>query len=86
MHSTFVGLAWLVIPHEGLGFYSTNFTFNSWRIFLALCVLPAFTSAIMFAVMPESPKYLMMVSTTERRESKVLDDVKYYREERVQST
>ncbi|KAK6178546.1 hypothetical protein SNE40_013313 [Patella caerulea] len=53
------GLAWLVIPHEGLGYFSPTFRYNSWRIFIALCTIPSLSSAAMFVLMPESPKFLL---------------------------
>ncbi|XP_055955615.1 synaptic vesicle glycoprotein 2C isoform X2 [Patella vulgata] len=53
------GLAWLVIPHEGLGYFSPTFKYNSWRIFIALCTIPSLSSAAMFVLMPESPKFLL---------------------------
>ncbi|PVD36562.1 hypothetical protein C0Q70_03547 [Pomacea canaliculata] len=66
------GLAWLVIPHSGLGYFSTNFTFNSWRIFIALCTIPSLSSAILFLFMPESPKFLLQAG----KEEKALDVLK----------
>lgn len=48
------GLAWLVIPSAGVG------TFQSWRLFVALCSAPSLSSALLFwLLMPESPKFLM---------------------------
>ncbi|BFZ14245.1 hypothetical protein BsWGS_17284 [Bradybaena similaris] len=55
------GLAWIVIPREYLSFESGDFTFHSWRVFVALCTIPSITSAAMFVLMPESPKYLLQV-------------------------
>ena len=62
LFSSILALAWLVIPHIDLGYFSPDFTYNSWRIFIALCIIPSFTSTFIFAIMPESPKYLMEVS------------------------
>jgi VNT family MFS transporter (synaptic vesicle glycoprotein 2) len=56
------GLAWAVIPHPELGYFSEKFTYNSWRIFVAICTIPSLTSAAMFAFMPESPKFFLTVS------------------------
>uniref|UniRef100_A0A0B6ZYS5 Major facilitator superfamily (MFS) profile domain-containing protein n=1 Tax=Arion vulgaris TaxID=1028688 RepID=A0A0B6ZYS5_9EUPU len=55
------GLAWIVIPREYLSFVSGDFTFHSWRVFVALCTVPSLTSAAMFVLMPESPKYLLQM-------------------------
>ncbi|KAI0209926.1 Synaptic vesicle glycoprotein 2C [Lamellibrachia satsuma] len=60
------GLAWLVIPHSNLGVFEPNFVYNSWRIYLALCTLPSLTSALMFVLMPESPKFLMQKGEEQR--------------------
>ncbi|XP_074643760.1 synaptic vesicle glycoprotein 2C-like isoform X2 [Tubulanus polymorphus] len=54
------GLAWAIIPHTTIGYFSSTFTYNSWRIFVAVCSLPSLSSAILFACMPESPKFLLM--------------------------
>lgn len=53
------GIAWLVIPLGYLGSLSDSFVYHSWRLYLALCTLPAVSSGFGFACMPESPKYLM---------------------------
>lgn len=54
------GLAWAVIPWETLVVTSTNgFKYNSWRIFVALCGIPALIVTIGLAFLPESPKYLL---------------------------
>ncbi|XP_071487151.1 synaptic vesicle glycoprotein 2C-like [Diadema antillarum] len=53
-------LAWAVIPRQHLGFHSPEgFSYESWRIFIALCCIPAASSVLTFLVMPESPKYLL---------------------------
>ena len=56
------GLAWIIIPHEDLGYFSDSFTYDSWRIFVAVCTIPSLTSAMMFFFMPESPKFFLTVS------------------------
>ncbi|XP_002734267.1 synaptic vesicle glycoprotein 2B-like [Saccoglossus kowalevskii] len=53
------GLAWIIIPRTHLGYFSEHFTFNSWRIFVVVCTLPSFTSSLSFAILPESPKFLL---------------------------
>lgn len=53
-----IGLAWLIIPKE-MGFTSTWFTYNSWRIFLLICAVPSFVVTGLLLVLPESPKYLL---------------------------
>ncbi|XP_048769762.1 synaptic vesicle glycoprotein 2C-like [Ostrea edulis] len=54
------GLAWSVIPRD-IGYFSPNFKYNSWRIFVALCTIPSLSSAVFFVFMPESPKFLLSV-------------------------
>ncbi|KAL4232718.1 hypothetical protein ACF0H5_007406 [Mactra antiquata] len=53
------GLAWIIIPHPDLGYFSSSFTYNSWRIFIAVCTFPGLSSAFMFIFMPESPKFFL---------------------------
>lgn len=52
------GLAWLIIP-TGIGYTSTSFIYNSWRIFLLICALPSFAVAVLLFFLPESPKFLL---------------------------
>ena len=54
-------LAWAMIPHE-YGVELHGFNYTSWRIYLAMCVLPSLTSILLFVLFPESPKFLMDVS------------------------
>ncbi|KAK3780376.1 hypothetical protein RRG08_061997 [Elysia crispata] len=58
-------LAWLVIPREYLSFTQGDFEFHSWRVFVALCTIPSLTSAAMFVLMPESPKFLLRAGKEE---------------------
>ncbi|CAH1790251.1 unnamed protein product [Owenia fusiformis] len=53
-------IAWAVIPHPNLGYFSSTFTFNSWRIFVVLATFPALTASLLYIFMPESPKFLLM--------------------------
>ncbi|XP_073832649.1 synaptic vesicle glycoprotein 2B [Musca autumnalis] len=52
------GLAWLIIP-TNIGFVTSLFTYNSWRIFLMVCSLPSFVVAFLLFYLPESPKFLL---------------------------
>ena len=54
-------LAWILIPHD-YKVVLPGFMYNSWRVYLAVCVLPSLTSVLLFVLMPESPKFLMDVS------------------------
>jgi len=51
-------LAWMVIPRD-IGVTEGPFLFNSWRIFVLLCAVPAFAVSLMLMGLPESPKYLL---------------------------
>ncbi|XP_066270386.1 synaptic vesicle glycoprotein 2C-like isoform X1 [Branchiostoma lanceolatum] len=53
------GLAWLVIPRTYLQFSMGAMTYDSWRVFVALCTIPSLTAALLLTCMPESPKFLM---------------------------
>ncbi|XP_045608814.2 synaptic vesicle glycoprotein 2B isoform X1 [Procambarus clarkii] len=48
-----------IIPYD-IGFVSPSFSYNSWRIFLTVCALPAFITAILMLWLPESPMYLLL--------------------------
>ncbi|KAK6644021.1 hypothetical protein RUM43_000286 [Polyplax serrata] len=52
-------LAWLVIPSR-IGYYSSEFLYNSWRIFLLICAAPSLLVGIFLIFFPESPKFLLM--------------------------
>lgn len=58
-----LGMAWLVIPQPWY-FTITNlsgdqFTYKSWRIFVALCAVPSILSAASLCCLPESPRFLI---------------------------
>ena len=52
-------LAWIIIPLE-IHLGSPTFVYSSWRLYLALCVVPSLTSVLLFILMPESPKYFLL--------------------------
>ena len=58
---TVAGIAWGTIPFEKLSLTSdsSSFKFNSWRIFVAICGIPALLVVIALLSLPESPKYLL---------------------------
>lgn len=56
------GLAWVVIVYIKINFHLSDFSYSNWRLYLALCTLPSLTSVLVFLLMPESPKYLLLVS------------------------
>lgn len=62
------GLAWLIIPSD-IGFINHDkdkFSYQSWRVFIAVCIFPAATSAITFIYLPESPKFLLETGQEEK--------------------
>lgn len=55
------GIAWLVIPAD-IGYDTEDpneFEYNSWRIFVLICGLPALLVAFGLCWFPESPKFLL---------------------------
>lgn len=56
---TVAAIAWAVIPNEIGWNPEEGFKYNSWRIFVAICALPAGIVTIALMFMPESPKYLL---------------------------
>ncbi|XP_060077805.1 synaptic vesicle glycoprotein 2C-like [Ylistrum balloti] len=59
------GLAWIIVPLD-IGYFSSTFTYDSWRIFIAICTFPSLSSAALFFLMPESPKFLLNVGKAEQ--------------------
>ena len=55
------GLAWITIPHTELSFQLGDFSYNSWRVYIAFCTIPSLSSALLFVFMPESPKFLLQM-------------------------
>ncbi|KAL1490775.1 hypothetical protein ABEB36_013418 [Hypothenemus hampei] len=51
-------LAWVILP-QNMDFTIVKLNFHSWNVFLLVSGLPAFLSAIMYLLFPESPKFLM---------------------------
>eukprot|EP00057_Strongylocentrotus_purpuratus_P001895 XP_003723431.1 PREDICTED: synaptic vesicle glycoprotein 2C isoform X1 [Strongylocentrotus purpuratus] len=61
------GLAWAIIPREHLGYHNPDgFSYESWRIFVAVCCIPAASSVLTFLLMPESPKFLLEQGNEEK--------------------
>jgi len=52
------GVAWIVLPLT-YEYVSSNFRFNSWRLFTVLCGIPSLLSAVAVTFLPESPRYLL---------------------------
>ena len=61
LYASFV--AWVVIPRS-ISFHMGHMLITSWRVFLALCTLPCFLSALAIVFLTESPGFLFYVSTT----------------------
>lgn len=53
--------AWAIIPRENIDLPFGNYRFHSWRLFIAVSALPSFIGAIMYFLLPESPRYLLEV-------------------------
>lgn len=53
-------LAWAIIPQSwSLTLFGGAFVYNSWRIFILVCSMPALIAFLGLLNFPESPKYLM---------------------------
>ena len=48
------GVAWLILPLD-------TGAFHSWRLYIFLSSLPAFCGALLYLLLPESPRYLLEV-------------------------
>ncbi|CAG2059819.1 unnamed protein product, partial [Timema podura] len=59
-----IGLAWLIIP-QPWSWTVFNMTFNSWRLYIALCTLPSLMAGIFISFYDESPKFLMSRGNSE---------------------
>jgi len=77
---TVAGIAWAIIPLDEIGLNpEEGFKFNSWRIFVAVCGIPAFLVTIALAFLPESPKYLIS-------KGKEVEALKVFRQVYMQNT
>lgn len=54
------GLAWVVILYSRVNVVLLDFSYSSWRLYLSVCTLPSLTSVLIFLLMPESPKFLLL--------------------------
>lgn len=52
------GLAWLVLPQPQTWVVAISPHGEPWRLFIVLCSIPSFTSALLFLLLPESPLFL----------------------------
>ncbi|XP_046738742.1 uncharacterized protein LOC124407011 [Diprion similis] len=54
------GLAWIIIPQPwSFTLFNGMFVYNSWRIFILICSMPALLGFIALLFLPESPRFLM---------------------------
>ena len=64
----------MIIPvgsiHSSLG----SIEFHSWRLFIAVSALPSILGALLYFILPESPRFLLEVGK-ERKAVKVLERV-----------
>ncbi|XP_063912368.1 synaptic vesicle glycoprotein 2C-like isoform X2 [Zophobas morio] len=63
----FPWLSWGILSNNiHFSIFNDSLRFYSWNILLLICCLPPIISAIAFAFMPESPKFLMTVGENEK--------------------
>ncbi|KAL2733928.1 synaptic vesicle glycoprotein 2B-like isoform X4 [Vespula squamosa] len=56
-----LGIAWLIIPQKWNWSLLHGFVeIKSWRVFLAICSLPAFLACLTIFFFPESPRFLLL--------------------------
>ena len=48
--------------------FTLGYVFGSWRVFMLICTVPIIFSLLGLLIMPESPRYLLQVRTTEFKE------------------
>ena len=53
--------AWIILPYNCVSIQIGSITFHSWRIFIAVSALPAILGALLYLLLPESPRYLLEV-------------------------
>ena len=61
-------LAWLLLPLQFVNFPFSTLQIHTWRLFIALSAVPSIVGAVVFFLLPESPRYLLEV-----RDSKLND-------------
>ena len=66
--------AWMIIPVANIHTSFGSYQFHSWRLFLAVSALPSILGALLYFILPESPRYLLEVGK-ERKAVKVLETV-----------
>ncbi|KAJ4439687.1 hypothetical protein ANN_07815 [Periplaneta americana] len=69
----YMGVAWVIISQP----WSVElplYTYHSWRVFVVVCSLPSFITALLFLFwLPESPKFLL----SQNKEEEALDVLRY---------
>ena len=58
-------MGWLVLPQPWAVDLPLIGAAHSWRLYVVLCGLPSFLTALGFCFLPESPKYLLGQGRTE---------------------
>lgn len=66
--------AWMIIPFGNIHSTLGSIQFHSWRLFIAVSALPSILGALLYFILPESPRYLLEVGK-ERKAVKILERV-----------
>lgn len=55
------GVAWLLLPLEFEDVYFGSIAIHSWRVFLMVSAIPSLLGALLYVILPESPRFLLEV-------------------------
>lgn len=66
------GAAWLLLPLNISGISIGAVSLHSWRVFLILSAIPSLLGALLYIIMPESPRFLLEVSLCSVTDYKLL--------------
>ena len=56
------GLAWIILPQAAVNIAIGSLTIHSWRVYIAVTALPSLIGALLYFLLPESPRFLLEVS------------------------
>ena len=54
-------IAWIIIPRQNIQIPMGDITITSWRVFIAVSAAPSLIGALLYSVLPESPRFSLEV-------------------------